>query len=136
MKKTENYTFNHITKTIIMTKKFSKAASIMGTIEFKELMGLMKDFPSYTLEVREINKAEKKNTYKGLSVKRMREFISWRYMENEDTQKKMLDDFDSRVKFYDDFHKVEKVPAMKNWFLKAHKDEYLSWEKAMEKKAA
>lgn len=134
MKKTENYTFNHFNKTIIMTKKFSKAASIMGTVEFKELMGLMKEFPTYTLEVREISKPEKKKeTYKGLSVKRMREFITWRYREDTETQKKMLDEFDSRVKFYEDFHKVEKASAMKTWFLGIHKDAYLKWEKATEK---
>lgn len=111
MKKIENYTFNQFDKTITLTKKFSKAASIMGTAEFKELMGLMEKYPSYTLKVREIQKPEKKETYKGLTAKRMREFISWQYQENAETLKIKIDEFDTLEKFYDDFHKTEKHSA-------------------------
>lgn len=136
MKKIENYTFNQFDKTITLTKKFSKAASIMGTAEFKELMGLMEKYPSYTLKVREIQKPEKKETYKGLTAKKMREFISWQYREDTETMKIKINEFDTLEKFYDDFHKTEKHSAMKAWFLKNHKEEYLDWEKAMEKKAA
>lgn len=136
MKKIENYTFNQIEKTITLTKKFSKAASVMGTAEFKELMGLMEKYPSYTLKVREIKKPETKETYKGLTAKKMREFITWQYRADIETQKVKIDEFDTLKKFYDDFHKAEKHSAMKAWFLKNHKEEYLNWEKAMEKKAA
>ena len=87
MKKIESYTFNQFDKTITLTKKFSKAASIMGTAEFTELMGLMEKYPSYTLKVREISKPEKKLTYKGLTARKMREFITWQYREDTDTMK-------------------------------------------------
>ena len=136
MKKIENYTFNHINKTIILTKKFSKAACTMGTVEFKELTRLMKDYPAYTLEVREIKKPEGKITYKGLTAERMREFITWLYQANVETQKVKLGEFDALKEFYDSFHKAEKHAAMKTWFLNKHKEEYLDWEKAMAKKAA
>ena len=136
MKKTENYTFNHFNKTIIVSKKFSKAASTMGTVEFMELMGVMKAYPAYTLEVREIKKPERKITYKGLTVERMREFITWLYQANTEIQKDKLGEFDALKEFYDNFHKAEKHAAMKTWFLNKHKEEYLDWEKAMAKKAA
>ena len=90
----------------------------------------------YTLKVREIQKPEKKETYKGLTAKKMREFISWQYREDTETMKIKINEFDTLEKFYDDFHKTEKHSAMKAWFLKNHKEEYLDWEKAMEKKAA
>lgn len=131
MKKNEQYHIDHLTKTITLTKKFLKEASILDTPENEKLMELMEKYPAFALVERKINKAEGKKTYKGLNEKKMREFITWRYRENSETQKSKLDEFDALVKFYEDFHKTEKGSALKSWFLKNHKEQYLDWEKAL-----
>ena len=131
MKKNEQYHIDPITKTITLTKKFLKEASTLDTPENAKLMELMEKYPSFTLVERKIKKAEKKTTYKGLTTQRMKEFLTWLYRNNEETKEAKLAEFDAREKFYDDFHKVEKASAMKTWFLKDHKDQYLDWEKAM-----
>ena len=40
---TANYTINAAKKEIIITKKFEKAANVIGSNEYKDLVTLMKD---------------------------------------------------------------------------------------------
>ena len=134
MKKNEQYHIDHLSKTIILTKKFLNEAGSLDNPEHDILMKLMEKHPNYTLVERKIKKAEGKKTYKGLSVKKMREFLEWLYSANTETQKQKLDEFDALVQFYEDFHKAEKASAMKTWFLKNHKEKYLDWEEAMKNK--
>ena len=49
MKKNAQYEIDHINETIILTKKFRKAASILNTPEYKELMKIKHEHPSFTL---------------------------------------------------------------------------------------
>ena len=62
---TTNYTINAAAKEIIITKKFEKAANIIGSNEYKALVTLMKDFPDFDIKVREIKKNKSKKTYSG-----------------------------------------------------------------------
>ena len=55
------------TMTIILTKKFAKSASLVGSKDYNTLCRLRKDYPDYKVVVREIAKKEgKKNTHKNL----------------------------------------------------------------------
>ena len=56
------------TMTIILTKKFAKSASIVGSKDYNTLCRIRKDYPDYKVVVREIAKKEgKKNTHKNLT---------------------------------------------------------------------
>ena len=79
---TTNYTINAAAKKIIITKKFEKAANVIGSNEYKDLVTLMKDFPEFSIKVKEIKKKKGKKTYNGLTIKEMRRFIESR-SENE-----------------------------------------------------
>ena len=71
MTKNNNYSIDFINSKVIVTKKFVKEASTLGTESFKEMMELKTTFPTFTFEVKEIEKKENKKTYKGLTVIRM-----------------------------------------------------------------
>lgn len=65
------------TMTIILTKKFAKSASLVGSKDYNTLCRLRKDYPDYKVVVREIAKKEgKKNTHKNLTYKAMGAYIS------------------------------------------------------------
>ena len=130
MKKNEQYHIDHLSKTIILTKKFLNEAGCLDTPEYRILMELTEKHPNYELIERKIKKAEGKTTYKGLNSNKMKEFITWRYRNDAKSQKAKLEEFDARLKFYEDFHKAEKGSAMKAWFLNEYKEQYLNWEKA------
>ena len=64
------------TMTIILTKKFAKSASIVGSKDYKNLCRIRKDYPDYKVVVREIAKNEgKKNTHKNLTYPAMKAYI-------------------------------------------------------------
>ena len=54
--------------TIVASKTTLKKASIPNSAEYKALMKLMKQNPTFTVAEKEIKKAEGKNTYKGLEL--------------------------------------------------------------------
>lgn len=53
------YTFDHLEKTITITKDFAAKSSVFGSKAYKTLIGLMKDFPDYTLEYRSVKNSAK-----------------------------------------------------------------------------
>ena len=56
------------TQSIILTKKFAKSASVVGSKDYNTLCRLRRDYPDYKVVVREIAKKEgKKNTHKNLT---------------------------------------------------------------------
>lgn len=75
---TTNYTINAAAKEIEITKKFEKAASVYNSNEYKQLVALMNDLPTFTIKVKEIKKKAGKKSYKGLTINEMRRFVSTR----------------------------------------------------------
>ena len=51
--KTKGINFNHAEKEIIITKAFEKAANVIGSTEYKELVKVRKDFPDYSIKRKE-----------------------------------------------------------------------------------
>ena len=74
------YSVNHVTRSIILTHKFAKAASIPGTDEYKIFLSLRRDNPEYEVLQRTIAKKEGKR--KPPSYKQMKKYISC--VENSD----------------------------------------------------
>lgn len=64
-------------QTIILTKKFAKSASVVGSKDYTILCRLRKDYPDYSIVVREIAKKEGKvNPNRNLTYDHMRETIT------------------------------------------------------------
>ena len=115
MNKTTNYTINFETEEIIITKKFGKAASQIGTPEFKVMQQLRKEFAGFSFAYKTIEKKENKKSYKGLSIDEMKRFLSNRTEEEQNMFKKVLAVAED---------KQGKYAIMKKWFLDNYKDAY------------
>ena len=75
MKTMNEYKIDVVAGTITLTKKFAKAAGVLGTREFNTFKQLRADYPDYTVQVREIAKKENKVSYANLTYDFMKTFI-------------------------------------------------------------
>ena len=115
MSKNTNYTINFEAEEIIITKKFGKAASQIGTPEFKVMQQLRKEFTGFSFVYKTIEKKENKKSYKGLSIDEMKRFVSTRTDEEIDMFEKVLALASN---------KQGKYAIVKNWFLDNYKEDY------------
>ena len=74
-KANRGYAIKYETNTITITREFSKRAQEFGSPEYKQLRGLMKDYPQMSIEMRKAAPAKNKECHKGLSYGRMRTYI-------------------------------------------------------------
>lgn len=116
MSKNTNYTINFETEEIIITKKFGKAASQIGTQEFRVMQQLRKEFAGFSFAYKTIEKKESKESYKGLSIEEMKRFVSNRRDEDKEKFEKVLALAEN---------KQGKYAIVKKWFLDNFKDAYL-----------
>ena len=112
---TTNYTINAAKKEIIITKKFEKAANSIGSREYNELVVLMKDFPTFSIVVKEIKKSTSKKKYNGLTIEEMKRFIG-----TQSEEEVIL--FERVVAIAK--HKKGSYAITKKWFLNKYKDAY------------
>lgn len=112
---TKGYKINAAAKTIELTKKFEKAANEYGSEEYRVLVALMNDFPTFTIIVKEIKRKEGKKSYKGLSLKEMRRFVSTVGTKELATFDKVVSIAKNKNNYY---------PIVKKWFLDNYKDAY------------
>lgn len=122
MNKTRNttkaqYTFNHPAKKILISKRFSNAAEKINSTEYKELVKLITDFPTYTIEVVEFKKNTNKLSYKGLTIDQMRRFIQTQSNEEAELFEKVIKIAKNKTSPYS---------VIKKWFLKRYKEAYLN----------
>ena len=101
-------------RTIELTKKFANAAKNYGTVEYRELQEVRKDYPNYKIVTRTV--AKKSDSYKGLTLDYMEKYLQKR--ENKD----LLVAFYSKCGKDENGKKVELAPVepygkIKKWFL-------------------
>lgn len=123
MNKSTGYTINFEAKEIIITKKFGKAASQIGSPEFKIMQQLRKEFEGFSFAYKIIEKKENKKSYKGLSIDEMTRFLSNRTENEQEKFKKVLAVAANRK---------GKYAIVKKWFLDNYKEAYSEEVTAME----
>ena len=121
MKKSANYEINHIDESIIITKKFYKAASVLNSPEYKELMQARRDNPTFRIVLREIKKKVGKKSYRNLTYENMRAFITAKE-QDETIRKERLEQLDKVIAL----SKIQPGPYayVKVWFLDLYGDEF------------
>ena len=80
---------NRKARTIEMTKKFEKAASRVGSDEYKRLQEARRDYPTYK-EVVKTSTAKSKESFKGLTYKYMKKYIA----AHDDEAKTIMAEFE------------------------------------------
>ena len=104
------FAVNFAENTIVASKTTLKKASVPNSAEYKELMKLMKQHPTFTVAEKEIKKAEGKKTYGGLNTAFIEKYISIQ------TNAKELNEQYAKVS------KMGKFPLVRKWFLDTFKD--------------
>ena len=112
MCKFNEYRIDPIENKIIVTKKFAKAAGVLNSPEYKILQQARMENPGFPVVLREIKKAEKKNSYRNLSFENMEMYIRETCGEGSQEMK--------------DFNRVKELATIqagpyayvKTWFLK------------------
>ena len=96
--------------TIIATKTTLKKASVPNSPEYKALMKLMKQNPTFAVVVKEIKKAEGKKTYAGLKNDFIKDYISIKENAEELEQQ------------YNKAYEMGKFVMARKWFLNTFKN--------------
>ena len=108
---------NVVTKEIIITKAFEKAASQIGSKEYEEIVKTVQDFPEFVVKYKEIKKKANKTSYKGLTINEMKRFVSTRSTEEQEVFNKVLELANGQR---------GKYAIVKKWFLDNYKEVYVS----------
>ena len=112
------------TQSIILTKKFAKSASIVGSKDYNTLCRIRKDYPDFKVVVREITKKEgKKNTHKNLTYQAMKVYIETTITEAE-AQAKALTELDN-AKILGKGQTCGAYLFVRDWFLKQYPNYYI-----------
>lgn len=108
---------NVVTKEIIITKAFEKAASQIGSKEYEEMVKTLQDFPEFVVKYKEIKKKANKTSYKGLTIDEMKRFVSTRSIAEQEMFDKVLELANGQR---------GKYAIVKKWFLDNYKEVYVS----------
>ena len=114
----KKYSLDHINHQIIVTKNFMKAAGIVGSADYKEMLRLRREMPDYEIVERTIARNPNKQSYLNLSFERMEAFIITKEGKESDT----LAEYQREC----ELAKIHNSPYnhVKKWFLERYKDEF------------
>ena len=113
------FTFNHINKTIVGTEHHFNQAGIPNSTAYKALMAAMELQPTYSLApIASTKKVEKKQTYAGLTLNLMADYI--RISATEQVKAEFTHMVEEKVAY----------PTIKSWFLDEFKNFNVNQAKA------
>ena len=103
---------------IIMDRTFAKLSENTRSEEYAHLQQVRRDYPTYTVVLRQIKKNPNKECYKGLTYDYMYEYI----LRNEpvETRKAVIDELDEMILISKCHSKAKRYPVIKNWFLEKY----------------
>ena len=104
------FAVNFAEKTIIASKTTLKKASVPNSPEYKALMKLMKQNPTFIIAEKDIKEAIGKETYKGLN----KDFIE-KYISIQSNAKALTEQYKKAAE-------MGKFSLVRKWFLKTFKD--------------
>ena len=104
------FTYNFVNKTIVGTKSAINRANKGMSPEYDMLCKMLADHPDFTVAEKLIKHKEDKKKYKGLTLRRMKEYI-----ETQSNSKERLIEFAAIQKVA--AAKGVKYPLTKKWFL-------------------
>lgn len=99
------FAIDFASKTIVASKTTLKKASVPNSPEYKELMKLMKQNPTFTIAEKKIDQKEGKKTYAGLNKDFIMQYLS--IQTNAEELKKQ----------YEKAAEMGKFPLVRKWFL-------------------
>ena len=109
---------NQKNRAIEMSKKFAKAAAVFGSVEYKQLQEVRRDYPDFRVVTVSRKTTGKKETFKGLTYEYMELYIQ----KHDDEEKSIMAEYlmlrgktdEAEEALAESFTYLE----MKDWFLK------------------
>ena len=103
---------------IIMDRTFAKKVQNTISEEYRHLQQVRRDYPTFTVTTRQINKNPNKETYKGLTYDYMKDYI----LTHEDDEKalEVLAEFSEMRQISRCHSQAKRYPVIKNWFLEKY----------------
>lgn len=113
-------TINYTAHTIMMTKKFAKAAEKFGSEEYKNLQEARRDNPNFKIVVVSRKTTTKKDTFKGLTYSYMEIYIK----AHDDDQHSIMAEYEMLRGISEAAKEALAEPCsyneVKTWFLKTY----------------
>ena len=125
-----NPIINRAKRTIEITKKFDNASKRYGTDEYDILQNIRREYPNFKITV--IKRNTRKDIYKGLTPKKIKEFII-RHDDEEKSMMKAFEDFNG--KFDDELSAGSKmsIKKIREWFLEQYPEVKAYYDSLKEK---
>ena len=110
---------NHTNSTIVMDRTFAKLAENTMSVEYAHLQQVRKDYPTYTVIQRQIERNSNKETFKGLTYEYMEAYIMTHGATAEIIQAN-IKEFDEMRLISQCHSKAFRYPVIKSWFLEKY----------------
>ena len=105
---------NHDTRTIVMDRTFARYAADTMSAEYAHLQKVRMDYPTYTVERRQIARNAAKECYRGLTYRYMEDYIASHGTEEDKRIYK-------EMRLISECHsKPFRYPTIKAWFLETY----------------
>jgi len=103
---------------ILISKSFSKKASVSSSKEYKALTKVKSAYPAYKIEIKQVRKNPAKESYKGLTYDYMRRYII-KYTPSQELSK-ALAELEDNIFISLCHSEAKRYPTVKKWFLKKY----------------
>ena len=110
---------DHEKRNIVMDRTFAKNAEFVGSEEYNLLQQCRRDYPTYNVIRKTINKKATQEHYRGLTYDYMKEHIKKYDAENKDANLALLEEMIDISKCHSTF---KRYPVIKQWFLDTYPD--------------
>ena len=112
------FAYDFTTNTIVASKATLKKAGNPTTPEYKALMKMIAEQPTFKVVEKKINTKSGKTTYKGLTIEMMESYIN-----EQKNAVALCAEFESIRQFAKDSKRRE-YPLLKQWFVEKFKEQY------------
>ena len=112
------YKVDFTTNTIVASKATLKKAGNPTTPEYKALMKMIAEQPTFKVVEKTINTKSGKTTYKGLTIEMMKSYI-----DAQENPVALCEEFESIRQFAKN-NKQREYPLLKQWFVEKFKEQY------------
>lgn len=110
---------DHQNRKIIMDRTFANKAEFVGSEEYNLLQQCRRDYPSYIVTRKSINKKADQEHYRGLTYDYMRNYINKYGTENKEANLAVLEEMIDISKCHST---CKRYPVIKQWFLDTYED--------------
>lgn len=112
------FAYDFTTNTIVASKATLKKAGNPTTPEYKALMKMIAEQPTFNVVEKAINTKSGKTTYKGLTIEMMESYIN-----EQKNAPALCEEFESIRQFAKN-NKQREYPLLKQWFVEKFKEQY------------